>query len=117
VFEPVQITCKNHANIGFSGTPLTWCHRLRRGFIDNLLILKTFLISNELSLALSILLFFVSIELSYFAFFLWLGSTTTFTLQHRPLPPSIENDSHLRFCAVCEVSADENDSYLRFYPG
>ncbi len=54
--------CRSHINIGFSGTPLTWCHRLRRGFIDNLLILKRFLNSNELLLVLSILLFFVAIE-------------------------------------------------------
>jgi len=56
----VQIQCRLHINQGFSGTPLTWCYRLRRGFIDKPLIFKRFLISNELSLALSILLFFVS---------------------------------------------------------
>lgn len=50
-------TCKNHANIGYGGTPLTWCLRLRRGFIDNLLILKRFLISNELSLTTYFLAF------------------------------------------------------------
>ncbi len=53
--------CRSHINIGYGGTPLTWCQRLRRGFIDNLLILKRFLNSNGLSLVLSILLFFVAI--------------------------------------------------------
>jgi hypothetical protein len=100
VFEPVQITCKNHANIGYGGTPLTWCLRLRRGFIDNLLILKRFLISNELSLATYFLAFFEAIE-----------HHSNLHYNSTP-PPSIENDSHLRFCAVCEVCADANDSQL-----
>jgi hypothetical protein len=60
----VQILCCNqcrlHTNTGYGGTPLTWCHRLRRGFIDNLLILKRFLNSNGLSLSSYFLAFFVA---------------------------------------------------------
>lgn len=89
MFEPVQTTCKNHANIGFSGTPLTWYLRLRRGSIDNLLIIKRFLNSNGFSLALSILLFFEAIEISYFAFFCGYCGATTLEQHCYPSPYAV----------------------------